>query len=58
MGTCEGRRPVLTALLVLQARVCADPQATRLIFLACNMSVNQSTAPFVSSRIALSTFFS
>ena len=33
--TDEGILPVATGLLVDQASVCADPQATRLIFLPC-----------------------
>ena len=33
MGTAAGRRPALTGLWVDQARLWAEPHATRLIFL-------------------------
>lgn len=33
MGMSVGSRPAFTGLLVDQARLCAEPQATRLIFL-------------------------
>lgn len=39
--TCAGSFPALAGLLVDQASVCAEPQATRLTFLPCRAATSR-----------------